>query len=290
MRSIVVLATSIASFLSVTPRAVHAQAAGPAGSLDAAVVEVMTEWKLPGVVMVVVKDGTVLLNEGYGTRMVGQQLPVNGETLVQVASHTKAVTATALAMLVDAGDIEWDDPIRKHVPEFAVDDQYTTERVTVRDLMAHRGGLPAAALGGFQNADFGLDELLAALRTRQPQPLRARQVYSQPSIALAGEVVGRASGVSWEQFVRDRVFAPLGMTSSYTSTPDLIERVGVPSASSNIMIPARFRDGVVVSGTWSEIGTDRLYAPAGGITTNGADIAKWITALLQDGRYPGGVC
>jgi CubicO group peptidase (beta-lactamase class C family) len=284
----IVRAASGALLLAATASSdVQAQVGPLPSSFESHVQESMQRWGLPGVVVVVVKDGEVILTKGYGTRVVGDQRAVDANTLVHVASHSKAVTATAVAMLVAAGKLSWDDPLRKHIPEFAVADSYVTDELTIRDLVSHRGGLPAAAIGGFRNSNVGVDALLEALRTRRPEPFRARQVYSQASIALAGEVVARVSGLPWERFVREEIFAPLGMFDSYTSTPDLLERFGAPAPDKNILIPARKRDGQIHLGEWSEIGTDRLYAPAGGIITTGSDVAKWITFLLQGGEYHG---
>lgn len=284
-RTLVIGTISAALFISPV---LHAQTATRSTSIDSTVLRSMERWRLPGVVVVIVKDGETILNRGYGTRVVGEERTVNEETLVHIASHSKAVTATALAMLVDAERLSWDDPVRLHIPEFEVTDAYVTDHVTIRDLVSHRGGLPAAAIGGFQNADFRMDDLLAALRTRPTGAFRDQQLYSQPSMALAGEVVSRVSGVPWERFVREHIFEPLGMLNSYTSTPDLVERFGEPGPDQNVFIPARKRAGELLRGDWSTIGTHRLYAPAGGIITNGSDMAKWIALLLRDGEYDGG--
>jgi CubicO group peptidase (beta-lactamase class C family) len=264
-----------------------AQAGTLPDSIDTVVARIMDEWRVPGVVVVVVRDGATLVNRGYGMRMAGESLPVGPQTLVHIASHSKAMTATALALLVDQGRLSWEDPVHRHVPEFAAANPVLTDQLTVRDLAAHRGGLPAPALGGFRNGDFGIEELLAALRTATVTPLRDRQVYSQAGIALAGEVIARISGMTWEAFVRERIFAPLGMDHSFTSTPDLVARFGDPSRDLDVMIPARTRSGDVVPGTWSVIGTHRLYAPAGGVTSTGTDLARWISFLLGGGELEG---
>lgn len=284
--TMIIPVASIALFSAVADLgALDAQTSTPGPSFDSYVLAAMAEWGLPGVVVIVVRNGDVILSKGYGTRLVGEQRPVDEHTLLHVASHSKAVTAIALAMLVDAGAMSWDDPVRQHILEFAVADSFVTAELTVRDLVSHRGGLPAAAIGGFRNANGHIDALLQALRSRRPDGFRARQVYSQSSIAVAGEVVARVSGLPWERFVRERLFEPLGMSESYTSNPDLAERFGAPAPDQNIFIPARKRDGQIQRGEWSEIGTARLYAPAGGIVSSGSDMAKWIAFLAQGGEY-----
>jgi CubicO group peptidase (beta-lactamase class C family) len=269
------------------PPALHPQTAAHAAAVDAAMTQSMARWRVPGAVVVIVKAGAPAYVRGYGTRAVDEELQVDERTLVHIASHTKAVTATALAMLVDAGALAWDDPVRRHIPEFAVSDAYATEHVTVRDLVAHRSGLPAPAIGGFRAA-YGVDSLLALLRGRPAGPFRARQAYSQGGIALAGEVVARVTGRTWEQFVRERIFEPLAMRDSYTSISDLRERFGAPAPDRNVFMPARLREGELRRGTWAELGTNALYAPAGGIATTGADMAKWIAFLVRDGATSDG--
>lgn len=264
--------------------ALAGQSLGP--SFDDYVRQGMTTWQVPGTVVIVVKDGRVLHSGGYGSRIAGSERAIDSQTRFQIASHSKAVTATAVAMLVDAGTLSWDDPVRKYIPDFAFADPGVAEDVTILDLALHRAELPGT-LGGFRNAAYGIEQLLDALRSRPlSSPLRSRQAYSNVGYALLGEVVARASGMSWEEFVRRKIFVPLGMTESYTSYPDLIERFGEPSPERNVMLPARKQAGSVVGAeTWTGIGTDRLYAPAGGITTTGEDMVEWLLFLSQGGEY-----
>jgi CubicO group peptidase (beta-lactamase class C family) len=278
---------TVAAFIllwAVTTPILAAQTDFGSVDLDAVVHETMSRWEVPGVVLVLVHNGEAVVR-GYGTRVVGEERPVDSATLVQIASHTKAVTATALAMLVSEGGLSWDDPVRMHIPEFSLADPRVGELLSVRDLVSHRGGLPAPPIGGFRNAAYSIESLLDTLRTERGDNFRKAQIYSQPGIALAGEVVARVSGMPWETFVRERIFAPLGMVDSYTSNTDLLERFGAPSGEKNVFMSARKRGGTVTAGDWSGIGTTPLYAPAGGITTTGADMAKWISFLLGDGDY-----
>ena len=255
---------------------------------DSYVKAVMAHWGAPGLAVVVVRDGKVALSKGYGTRVLGGDRPVDQDTRLQIASNSKAVTATALAMLVDEGKLAWDDPVKRYIPELALTDSVAANRMTVRDLVLHRTGLPLSALGGFDNAAYGLKELLTALRSTQLDVgFRERQAYSNVGFALLGEVVARASGMPWERFVRERVFAPLGMRDSYTSNADLIKRFGTPSPDHNILVPAVKAKGKIVPGDWKDVGTHRLYAPAGGITTTASDLAKWMLFQLGGGEYNG---
>ena len=120
-------------------------AAVPAYDLDADVARSMKLFDVPGMAIAIVKDGKVLATRGFGMRKLGASAPVDGKTLFEVASNSKAFTAVALAMLVDEGKLAWDDPVIKHLPDFQMYDAYVTREMTVRDLLVHRSGL---GLGG----------------------------------------------------------------------------------------------------------------------------------------------
>ncbi|HWJ93173.1 MAG TPA: serine hydrolase domain-containing protein, partial [Telluria sp.] len=128
---------------------VQAPAAAPAvasaWSLEADVTRVMKTFDVPGIAIAVVKDGKVIAAQGFGVRKLGEPAKVDGQTLFEIASNSKAFTAAALAMLVDQGKLAWDDPVIKHLPDFAMYDAYVTREMTVRDLLTHRSGLGLGA-------------------------------------------------------------------------------------------------------------------------------------------------
>ena len=256
--------------------------------LDSLIETAMKQWEAPGLAVVVVEKGEPPVLKGYGTRVHGESLPVDEETFVYIASNTKTVTAYALGMLVDDSTLRWEDPVKKHLPEFETPDPYVTEQVAIDDLLCHRSGLSEEVLGDFQDPDYTVEYLLRDVsQTQLTERFRARNNYSQFGMAILGEIVLRASGQSWEELVRQRVLAPLGMDSTFTSNADFAERVGSPSGVANIMRPAvRTQDGVTASG-WDGVGTNRLYAPAGGIISTMPDIARWITFRVNEGVHDG---
>jgi CubicO group peptidase (beta-lactamase class C family) len=129
-----------------TPTAIISPAsAAPVFNLDDDVNRVLKTFDVPGIAIAIVKDGKVVLTKGYGVRKLGDPKPVDGKTLFEVASNSKAFTATALAMLVDEGKIAWDDPVTKHLPGFQMHDSYVTGAMTIRDLLTHRSGLGLGA-------------------------------------------------------------------------------------------------------------------------------------------------
>ncbi len=126
------------------------------------------------------------------------------------------------------------------------------------------------------------------IRTREPVTgFRERHSYSNVGFAIAGEVVARVSGMSWEEFVTQRILQPLGMSSSYASTTRLWQDRGDPNNVENIFIPTRKNAGVVSVGDWSECSCGYIYASAGGVITTADVIAKWMIMQLQEGEYGG---
>ncbi len=241
-------------------------------------------WQVPGLAVVVVKDGQTVLMKGYGTRQYGRMLEIDEATYLQIASNSKAFTAYSIGMLVDEGKLNWDDPVKKHIPELALPDPFVEENISIDDLLSHRSGLTDNALGGFQNTEFKIDDLLGELEsTPLSVRFRAQNNYSQVGMALLGEIVERVSGATWGEFVRTRIFEPIGMNASYTSTTDFEMRVGIPAEVENIMTPALMTNGQVANGSWENLGTTSLYAPAGGIISNLADMSAWIRFRLNDG-------
>jgi CubicO group peptidase (beta-lactamase class C family) len=249
---------------------------------DVYVEKTLKDWQAPGVIISVVKDGKHVIAKGYGTRKYGENLLPDENTLFQIASHSKSITAAAVAILVDEGKLTWDDYIRKHIPEFQFSDTYTTEKTTIRDILSHRAGVPFSVGGSSSFNDF-LDKL------RNSKPVcgfRERHSYSNANYAIAGEIIARVSGMMWEDFVTQRILKPLGMNSSYAKTASLSKALGDPNEIDNIFLPARKEGDVVTSTDWGR-SFNSVYAPAGGIITTADNIAKWMIMQLQEGEYNG---
>jgi CubicO group peptidase (beta-lactamase class C family) len=259
----------------------------PEIELDDRIVNTMNKSEIPGLAIVVVKGDTTLM-KGYGTRTLGTSKPVNEETYLQIASNSKLFAAYTIGMLVDEGQLNWEDPVVKYIPEFKVPDPTTTNYVAIDDLLTHRSGLTGVPLGGFQNSDYTIEDLLKELEnTPISTRFRAQNNYSQVGMALLGEIVQRASGLSWGEYVQTRIFGPLGMNNSYCSNADFTEKVGNPEDVENIMKPAVKREGSVQMGKWQNVGTEPLYSPAGGIISNLRDISIWIQFRLNNGMMNG---
>jgi CubicO group peptidase (beta-lactamase class C family) len=186
----------------------------PLDGFDAFAAKALDAFGTPGMSVAVVKDGKVVFVRGYGLRKLGDDAAVDGQTVFHIASISKTFTATAVAILVDEGKLAWDDPVIKYVPEFQLSDPYRTREATVADLLTHRLGIENDAL---VPARGDVDRLESIRRMRFLQPaagFRSKYIYQDTAFVVLSEIVRRASGQTWEDFVKQRVFHPLKMTSS----------------------------------------------------------------------------
>jgi CubicO group peptidase (beta-lactamase class C family) len=242
--------------------------------LDAYVTRTVRDWRVPGLAIAVVKDDSIVFAKGYGVRELGKPDAVDTGTRFAIGSTTKAMTAVALGLLVDEGKVRWDDPVIRHLPSFRVADPYLTRELTVRDLLTHRGGLGNADQL-WSSTDYSTEDIIRRVATIEPAySLRSRFVYQNIMYAVAGEVIEAASGMSWSDFLRSRIFQPLGMTAT---EPTLAALQGKP----NVAAPhVEIRDTIRVVANRS---VDAVAA-AGSVWSSVGDMAKWMRFVLDSGR------
>jgi CubicO group peptidase (beta-lactamase class C family) len=247
----------------------------PLQGFDDYVNKAIKDWEVPGVAIAVVKNDAVLYAKGYGVRKLGDPTPVDEKTLFAIGSASKAFTAASLAMLVDEGKVRWDDPVTKHLPNFQLFDPYVTRELTVRDVLSHRSGLERGDLLWYGSA-YDRDEIIRRVRYLKPGwSFRSRFGYQNIMFLTAGQIVPKVSGKSWDDFVRERIFAPLAMTSTNTSVTAL-------KNSDNVATPHDKFDGKVQPIAWRNI--DNI-GPAGSINSNAVDMAQWVRLHLGAGKY-----
>ena len=241
---------------------------------DRYVAQAARAWKVPGLAVAVIKDDSVVLARGYGVLDLAKPDPATEHTRFAIGSTTKAMTSAALAMLVDQGKLRWDDRVIDYLPEFRLFDPYVTRELTIRDLLTHRSGLGGTDLL-WTRADYSLPEMMRRLRYVQPaSSFRSQWSYQNVVYAIGGEIVAKVSGMPWEDFIRTRIFVPLGMTES---EPLIAGIVGKP----NVATPhAELRDTV----RQVPIRTTDPVAPAGSVWSSVADMAKWMRFILDSGR------
>ncbi len=188
----------------------------PLVGLDDYVNKALKDWEVPGMAIAIVKDDKLLLAKGYGVRKLGEATPVDERTLFAIGSASKAFTAASIAMLVNDGKMKWDEPATKYLPGFQLFDPYVTRELTVRDMLSHRSGLERGDLLWY-GTEYDRDEVLRRVRFLKPSwSVRSRFGYQNIMYLAAGQAVNTASGKNWDEFVRQRIFTPLGMSSSST--------------------------------------------------------------------------
>lgn len=266
----------IAVLAAATPRPAHAQSRALDG-FDAQVARAVADWKATGLAIAVVHDGEIVFEQGYGVRRQGAPDRVDARTLFAVGSTTKAMTAAAIGMLVDEGKVAWDDPVIKHLPWFALKDPYMTREIRVRDLLTHRAGVPNTDQLWYEQP-FTTREVIERLRhvDLETSP-RTHFTYQNVMYATAGEVVAAASGMPWSEFVRTRIFEPLGMTGTMATAATL-------ALQPNVAQPHYVIDGkteVIRNASVDSV------APAGSVWSSVHDMALWLKMLLGKGQAGG---
>lgn len=242
--------------------------------LDKFITERMEEWKVPGLAISVVQDGRLVFSKGFGFRNVEKNLPVTPKTLFAIGSCTKAFTAVTMGILVDEGQLEWDKPLREYLPTFHLKDKFASERMTPRDLVCHRSGLPRHDAVWY-NSSATRKELFERLQYLEPsKDFRTTYQYQNLMFMTAGYLVGQRTGASWESFVRDRIFMPLGMTDSNFSVTD-------SQKTQDFALPYMKKDDKVIEIPFRNIDT---IGPAGSINSNVTDMANWLLLNLSKGK------
>ena len=268
--------------LLAAPLAASATPAAPQAELDRIVDGIRAHYALPGVAVAVVEDGRVTYRRTAGVRALGEDGAVGPRSLFKIASNTKAMTAAALARLVDAGKLRWDDPVTRYLPQFRMSEDWVTREFQVRDLLVHNSGLRAGAgdlmLWPEPNA-YTRADILHGLRYLRPQhSFRSRYAYDNLLYIVAGEVAAAAAGAPYETVLQREVFAPLGMRGCRVGawTPGAGDELAQPHAR-------RGRDYVVVRRDGASIPASTMD-PAGGVRCSLDDMALWLQAWLDPDR------
>lgn len=275
-------------FLVMTVLASPATAAPPAG-FDARLEAVRRTVGVPGMSVAIVENGQTTFMRGYGVRKLGEPAGVDTDTIFPTGSTGKAFTVTALATLVDAGKISWDDRVIDRLPGFQMYDPWVTREMTIRDLSVHRSGL-----------GLGEGDLLFVPRSTIPRAEAVRRIrYLRPATSfrsgfaydnvlymVAGQLIEAVTGQRWEDYVREHVLVPAGMLSS---TSDSDRRFKTPDRA---YPHARTRGTVRGTGDQQDLDErdelGRNAPPAGGLAISASDMAKWLRLQLAHGKLPDG--
>src|SRR5271166_4641447 len=258
--------------------------AGPAqqvpADLDVYVAQAMKTFDVPGLSIAIVKGGNVILLKGYGVRKLGDPTPVDENTLFGIGSNTKAFTAAAIATLVDQGKLDWDDPVYERLKGFEMYDPYVSKEMRIRDLLCHRSGLGLGEgdLMFWPHTTFTRDEVVYRLRFLKPATsFRTAYAYNNLMFVTAGQVVAGVSGKSWDDYLREKIFSPLGMKNTNTSASAFKE-------GDNWAAPHSKVEGKLQANTIENLDN---AGPAGSINSSVTDMSKWVLLQLNRGKIPG---
>ena len=255
------------------------QAQLSSSQLDSLIQNALTKFNVAGAAVAIVKDGKVFYEKGFGVKSISSNSPVDVHTNFQIASNSKAFTTAALSILVDEKKISWKDKVRIYLPEFKMYNDYVTENFMIEDLLCHRSGLGLGA-GDLMNfpdgTDFTIKDKLTFAQYFQPvSPFRTKWDYDNQLYMVAGELIARVSGMTWEKFVQTRILDPLQMSNSFSSLDAMKDKA-------NMATPHSTTTGKIRTIGWFE---ERINGAASGIVSNVDDMSKWMITQLNKGKY-----
>ncbi len=258
----------------VTPERVQAAT----GQVKALAEETLKKLGIPGIAIAVVHQDQVVFKQGFGVREAGKPERIDADTVFQVASVSKPISATVLAALVGEGAVGWDNRVIDHDPGFRMFDPYVTRELTLRDLLCHRSGLPDHAGDLIEDLGYDRQEVLHRLRYQRPDSsFRTQYAYNNFGYSEAGYATAKATGLEWEELARQKLFAPLGMNSSSYRFADCAQ------AKNRALLH------VLVDGKWTAKNTRQpdAQAPAGGASSTLNDLTRWVRLQLGAGKFDG---
>lgn len=207
-------------FFAASP--VHSRQTAPP-DFDAYIEDMRERWSIPGVAVAIAGLEGAAEIRTYGRRQWDRSEKIDARTMFGIASITKTFVAAGVARLVDEGKLEWDAPVARYLPEFAVADPFVSREVTLRDLLSHRSGF--ATYGDWLEETPGLTEagLLARLRhVGQAVPFRSRPRYNNYGFVVLAQVIERVTGQTWGDYLRDAIWRPLGMNDTHARADDFV--------------------------------------------------------------------
>lgn len=244
--------------------------------LDDLIKNTLSTFDVPGMSVGIVKDGKLIYAKGFGVASLTTKKPMDENTLVGIASNSKGFTATALAILVDDGKLNWNDKVSKYIPEFEMYDDYASKETTVKDLLTHRAGLGLGQgdLMFFpEGGTLSVQDIISNIKFLKPEySFRDGMEYNNVMFIVAGEVIKRISGMEWADFIEQKILKPVGMNASFGSYNRAKNNTNKIDAHAPIKGKA-----VQVPHDWNETAN-----AAGGIMSNVKDMAIWADCLMNN--------
>lgn len=245
--------------------------------LDELIQNTLKTFDVPGISVGIIKEGKIVYSKGFGVRSLVNNQKMTNETLVGIASNSKGFTATALAILADEAKLNFDDKVSKYIPEFQMNDAYVSQEVTIRDLITHRAGLGLGQgdLMFFpEGGSLSVNDIIHNVRYLKPEnSFRSTLDYNNVMFIVAGEIIHRVSGLSWADFIEQKIMKPVGMTSSFGS----YNHAKAANVSNIIDAHAPINGkAVAIPHDWNEAAN-----AAGGIVSNIKDMNTWAEFLMN---------
>jgi CubicO group peptidase (beta-lactamase class C family) len=245
------------------------------GGLSSYIEKKIEEWKIPGMAIGIIQNDSIIFLKGFGFRDVDKKLPVTPQTLFGIASITKTFTAATVGILYDEGKLGWNEPIINYLPDFRLYDEYATFHANIRDLLSHRTGLSSYSDLMVDVWPHEREEIYRRLQYLKPSlSFREWSQYSNVSFVIAGAIVGKLSGDTWENFVEKRLFKPLGMTHS-----NFDQQI---KNADDFSYSYEYENGQFVKlPFWVRPASN----PAGGINSSAAEMVNWLKLHLDNGQF-----
>src|SRR5947209_11111187 len=233
---------------------------------------------LPGLAIAVVFQDKVVYAKGFGVRDVNAKAPIDADTVFLLASLSKSIGSTIVAELVGEGKISWDSKLNVLDPTFEMFDPWVTREITIRDMYAHRSGLPAHAGDLLEDLDFTRGEILHRLRYQHPgSSFRSHYAYTNFGMTEGGIAAAKAYGLEWEEAAKQKLYNALGMNSTSSRYANFMPRGN------------KALGHVLVDGKWvQKFKRDPdAQSPTGGVSSSVNDLTKWMRLQLANGKFEG---
>jgi CubicO group peptidase (beta-lactamase class C family) len=251
----------------------------PLAGLDNYIIDAMDDWRVPGLAIAIVNRDSVIYAKGYGVQDITTGEPVDEHTLFAIASLSKAYTATAIGMLVHEGKLDWDDQVIEYLPQFHLNDPAATAMLNIKDLMGHKAGYRAWE-GDlvWWGSDYSRDEILRRYKYLEaPYSFRSRYGYNNILYLAAGQLIPALTGISWDDYIDERILNPLNMRRTTTHVTEL-KQLG------NVAMPHMLVDDEVIPIPYRDL--DNI-GPAAALNSSAWEAAQWIKLQLAYGNYDG---
>jgi CubicO group peptidase (beta-lactamase class C family) len=267
------------AFVILSPASVAKSTQSINREINNVIIQTMKTFQVPGVAVAIIKDDKVVMSKGFGVIEHGKQAKVNADTLFGIASNTKAMTAALIAQLVDQGKLSWKTKVIDIIPEFQMPDAYVTREFTIIDLLSHNSGLGLGAgdLMIWPNTTHTIDDIIKGIRyLPEVSSFRSEYAYDNLMYILAGEIIARVTGKTWEENIKQNIFEPLGMNTT-RSKYSLIGKNNKNVARAHVPLEGEIN---VVGGNFIE-----KFHSAASVASSVNDMSLWLKAQLNRGEY-----